>query len=311
MMPDIMKLMQQFQKIQGELKKAQKEISLQKVSGSSGGGMVEVTLNGNFEVVDVRIEESLLKEKDIQMLNDLVLAAVNDGIKKVKELTKERMRGLTGGLNIPEDYLKFLVYKMYSVKSLNKLIGELSKLPGIGEKSAQRIAFFILKERKENAFRLAESIKEVKEKVKYCSICGNVTEEDPCPICQDETRDKSIICVIEEPQDVFLFEKIRRFKGVYHILRGAISPIKGIGPEDINIKSLLERVKKGKIKEIILATDPNVEGETTAMYIYKLFFPLGVKITRLAHGLPAGGDLEFADELTLLEALEGRREMHF
>jgi len=154
---------------------------------------------------------------------------------------------------------------MYSVKSLNKLIGELSKLPGIGEKSAQRIAFFILKERKENVFRLAESIKEVKEKVKYCSICGNVTEEDPCPICQDETRDKSILCVVEKPQDVFLFEKIRRFKGVYHILRGAISPIKGIGPEDINIKSLLERVKKGKIKEIILATDPNVEGETTAM----------------------------------------------
>lgn len=200
---------------------------------------------------------------------------------------------------------------MYSVKSLNKLIGELSKLPGIGEKSAERIAFFILKERKESVFRLAEAIKKVKEKVKYCSICGNVTEEDPCPICQDETRDKSILCVVEKPQDVFLFEKIRRFKGVYHVLRGAISPIKGIGPEDINIQSLLDRVKKEKIKEIILATDPNVEGETTAMYIYKLLSSPGLRITRLAHGLPAGGDLEFADELTLLEALEGRREMHF
>lgn len=200
---------------------------------------------------------------------------------------------------------------MYSVKSLDRLVGELSKLPGIGEKSAQRIAFFILKKRRENVFRLAEAIKEVKEKVKFCSICGNVTEKDPCPICQDETRDKSILCVVEEPRDVFLFEKVRRFKGVYHVLGGAISPIKGIGPEDISIKALLERVKKREIKEIILATDPNVEGETTAIYIFKLLSSPEVKITRLAHGLPAGGDLEFADELTLMEALEGRREMRF
>jgi len=200
---------------------------------------------------------------------------------------------------------------MYSVKSLNRLVGELSKLPGIGEKSAERIAFFILKERKENIFRLAEAIRELKERVKYCSVCGNVTEEDPCKICQDGTRDKSIICVVEEPRDVFLFERVRRFKGVYHVLRGAISPIKGIGSEDINIRPLLERVKKGNVKEVILATDPNAEGETTAIYLFKLLSSLNVRITRLAHGLPAGGDLEFADELTLLEALEGRREMRF
>jgi len=198
---------------------------------------------------------------------------------------------------------------MYSVNSINKLIGELSKLPGIGEKTAQRLSFFILKESKENALRLAESIKEVKEKVRYCSICANITEEDPCRICQDKRRDRATLCVVEGPEDVFLLERMGKFKGVYHVLGGAISPLKGVRPEDINIKGLLKRIKQGEIKEVILATDPNVEGETTAIYISKLIFPFKIKITRLAYGLPAGGDLEFADEVTLWESLEGRREM--
>ena len=198
---------------------------------------------------------------------------------------------------------------MYSVRSINKLIGELNRLPGIGEKTAQRLSFFILKQSKENALRLAETIKEVKEKVKYCSICGNVTEEDPCRICEDERRDRSILCVVERPGDIFLLERMGKFKGVYHVLGGAISPLKGVNPEDINIKSLLKRVKQGEIKEVILATDPNVEGETTALYISKLISSLKVKLTRLAYGLPVGGDLEFADEVTLWEALEGRREI--
>ena len=198
---------------------------------------------------------------------------------------------------------------MYSVKSINKLIGELNKLPGIGEKTAQRLSFFILKQSKENALRLAESIKEVKEKTGHCSICGNVTEEDPCPICQDEKRDRSILCVVERPEDIFLLERMGKFKGLYHVLGGAISPLKGINPEDINIDSLLKRIKQGEIKEVILATDPNVEGETTAIYISKLISSFKVKLTRLAYGLPVGGDLEFADEVTLWEALEGRREI--
>jgi len=198
---------------------------------------------------------------------------------------------------------------MYSVKSVDKLIGELSKLPGIGEKTAQRLCFYILRMPEEGAINLTKAIRELKEKVRYCSICNNITEEDPCQICRDKSRDRSIICVVEEPQDVFLIEKLGEYKGVYHVLGGAISPIKGVEAEDIAIGSLLERVKREKAKEVILATDPDVEGETTAIYIFKVLSPLPVKVTRLAHGLPAGGDLEFADEVTLSQALRGRQEM--
>ncbi|MCD6082633.1 recombination protein RecR [Candidatus Aerophobetes bacterium] len=198
---------------------------------------------------------------------------------------------------------------MYSVKSVDRLIGELSKLPGIGEKTAQRLCFYILRMPKEGAINLTKAIRELKEKVRYCSICNNITEEDPCQICRDKSRDRSIICVVEEPQDVFLIEKLGEYKGVYHVLGGAISPIKGVEAEDIAISSLLERVKREKVKEVILATDPDVEGETTAIYIFKILSPLSVKVTRLAHGLPAGGDLEFADEVTLSQALRGRQEM--
>jgi len=198
---------------------------------------------------------------------------------------------------------------MYSVKSVNRLIGELGKLPGIGEKTAQRLCYYILRMSKESAANLGEAIKEVKERVKYCSVCNNITEQDPCQICRDESRDKSIICVVEEPQDVFLIERLGEFKGLYHVLGGAISPIKGVNPEDIDVEGLLRRVKEQKMKEVILATDPNVEGETTAIYIFQMLSSLPVQVTRLAHGLPAGGDLEFADEVTLSQAFQGRREM--
>jgi len=198
---------------------------------------------------------------------------------------------------------------MYSVKSVNRLIGELGKLPGIGEKTAQRLCYYILRMSKESAANLGEAIKEVKERVKYCSVCNNITEQDPCEICRDESRDKSIICVVEEPQDVFLIERLGEFKGLYHVLGGAISPIKGVNPEDIDVEGLLRRVKEQKMKEVILATDPNVEGETTAIYIFQMLSSLPVQVTRLAHGLPAGGDLEFADEVTLSRAFQGRREM--
>jgi len=192
---------------------------------------------------------------------------------------------------------------------VDKLIGELNKLPGIGEKTAERLSFFILKNSRENVERLADSLKEVKEKVRFCSVCGNITEDDPCRICKDETRDRTTICVVEHPQDLFLLERVRQYGGLYHVLGGAISPLKGVGPEDVNIGSLLKRVKQGKVKEVILATDPNTEGEATAIYISKLISPYKVKVTRLAYGLPAGGDLEFADEVTLWEALKGRREI--
>lgn len=198
---------------------------------------------------------------------------------------------------------------MYHVKSVDKLIGELNKLPGIGEKTAERLSFFILKNSRENVERLADSLREVKEKVRFCSVCGNITEDDPCRICKDETRDRATICVVEHPQDLFLLERVRQYRGLYHVLGGAISPLKGVGPEDVNIGSLLKRVKQGKVTEIILATDPNTEGEATAIYISKLISPHKVKVTRLAYGLPVGGDLEFADEVTLGEALKGRRDI--
>jgi recombination protein RecR len=194
-------------------------------------------------------------------------------------------------------------------KSLEKLISVLNKLPGIGPKTAQRLAFYLLKSPIEEVKELAASILQAKEQLKNCSVCGNITESDPCVFCQSPERDKSLICVVEQPQDIFVIEKTREFNGVYHVLMGALSPLDGIGPDDLKIIQLLDRIKGDKIKEIIVATNPNVEGETTAMYLAKLLHPLNIKITRLAHGIPMGGDLEYADEVTLAKALEGRTEM--
>jgi recombination protein RecR len=194
-----------------------------------------------------------------------------------------------------------------SSESVDRLIEEFSKLPGIGRKTAMRLVFYILKEDKTEAERLAQALLDVKDRVKYCSICFNITESDPCFICQDEKRDKSMICVVEEANDVLALEKTGEYKGLYHVLGGALSPLDGITPENLRIKELLHRVKE-EVKEIILATNPNVEGEATAIYLSKLIKPLGVRVTRIARGLPVGGDLEFADQVTLMRALEGRRE---
>lgn len=190
-----------------------------------------------------------------------------------------------------------------------KLIEEFEKLPGIGHKTAQRLAFHIINLSHEKANNIALAITEAKAKIKYCSSCHNLTDLDPCNLCRSETRDKSVICVVEDPRDVVAIERIREFKGYYHVLHGAISPMEGIGPEDIKIKELLARIGAADIQEVILATNPNIEGEATAMYISKLLKPLGVKTTRIAHGIPVGGDLEYADEVTLAKALEGRREI--
>jgi len=198
---------------------------------------------------------------------------------------------------------------MYSIRALDNLIARLTRLPGVGERTARRLAFHILKQPDEEAIHLADAIKTVKEKVKRCSICNNFCENDPCSICKDERRDRTTICVVEEPQDVLLFERIREYHGLYHVLGGSISPLKGVNPEDLAIEPLLNRLKNGNVKEVILATDPDTEGEATAIYISRLLHPLKIKITRLAHGLPAGGDLEFADEITLTHALRGRREI--
>ena len=190
-----------------------------------------------------------------------------------------------------------------------KLIDELSKLPGVGTKTAQRLAFHILNMPSEDVEKLSLSIVNAKRDIRYCKVCCNITDSDVCNICSNVKRDSSIICVVEDPKDVVAMEKTREFKGLYHVLNGAISPMEGIGPEEIRIKELLKRVADNEIKEIILATNPNIEGEATAMYISRLLKPIGIKVTRIAHGVPVGGDLEYADEVTLMKALEGRREI--
>jgi len=191
---------------------------------------------------------------------------------------------------------------------LTRLIEELVRLPGIGPKGAQRLAFHLLKTPRELTDRLIEALRDVKERVTYCSVCNNITDTDPCAFCSSDSRDPHTICVVEEPQNVSAIEKSRDFKGRYHVLMGALSPLQGIGPDDLKIKGLLARVNNG-VSEIILATNPNVEGEATAIYLARLLKPLGVKVTRIAMGVPVGSDLEYADEVTMHKAMEGRREV--
>ena len=197
----------------------------------------------------------------------------------------------------------------YYAKPLGKLISELSRLPGIGGKTAQRLAFHILSMEENEACALAEAIVNAKKNMKYCSVCGNLTDTDPCAICSDPARDRGVICVVETPRDVAAMERIKEYDGLYHVLHGALSPMDGIGPEDINLKQLILRLQQEDAGEIILATNPNIEGEATAMYIARLLKPSGIKISRIAHGVPVGGDLDYADEITLLKAMEGRREL--
>jgi recombination protein RecR len=192
---------------------------------------------------------------------------------------------------------------------LAKLIEQLQRLPGIGPKSAGRLAYHILKTPREEVDRLADAMREVKERITYCSVCSNITDIDPCFFCTSDARDGRIICVVEEPENVNAIEKTRQFNGRYHVLMGALSPLHGVGPDDLKIKELLERVARGSVEEVILATNPNVEGEATAIYLAKLLKPLGVRVTRIAMGVPVGSDLEYADDVTMQRAMEGRREI--
>jgi recombination protein RecR len=193
--------------------------------------------------------------------------------------------------------------------SLQNLIDQFKRLPGIGAKSAQRLAFHVLKTPREDAARLIDALRDVKDRVTYCTICNNFTDVDPCQYCADPARDHRVVCVIEEPQNVNVIEKTGGFRGVYHVLLGSLSPLQGIGPDDLKIKGLLSRIAADEVEEIILATNPTVEGEATAIYLARLLKPLGVRVTRIATGIPVGSDLEYADELTMGKAMEGRREV--
>lgn len=201
------------------------------------------------------------------------------------------------------------IERIPAVEPVSRLIEEFGKLPGIGPKSAARLAYYLLRMPEAEAKALAEAIIAVKDKTVLCSSCQNITDADPCAICSSDERDHSIICVVKEPLDILALERTGIYKGLYHVLHGVLSPMDGIGPDDLKIKELLGRMNTGAVKEVILATNPNLEGEATAMYIQKLLTPLGVQVTRLARGLPVGGDLEYADEVTLTHALESRREM--
>ena len=198
---------------------------------------------------------------------------------------------------------------MIGPKSLDNLAQELLRLPGVGPKTAQRLAFHLLKRPKAEAEALAQAIVNLKEKVIHCSVCCGITEQDPCPICRNPERNPALICVVEEPNDLFALEKSGEFRGKYHVLMGVLSPLDGIGPQDLRIDPLLNRLRSGGVEEVIIATNPNMEGEATALYLAKLIKPLGIKVTRIARGLPMGGDLEYADEVTLAKSLQGRREI--
>lgn len=193
--------------------------------------------------------------------------------------------------------------------ALARMIDELGRMPGVGPKTAQRLAFYLLRQEPAAVERLAKTLVEAKETIRYCSICFSLCEEETCKVCQDAHRDATTICVVEEPNDVFVLERTRVFKGRYHVLMGTLSPLDGIGPEDLKITELLKRLEAGRVKEVVLATNPDVEGEATAIYLGKLIKPLGLKVTRLASGLPAGGNLEYADDITISRALDGRREL--
>lgn len=198
---------------------------------------------------------------------------------------------------------------LFYPEPLAKLIDAFSRLPGIGPKTAGRLAFHVLRMKEDDVIDFAKALVNVKRNLHYCSICCNITDTDPCRICQDKSRDSSIICVVQEPKDLVAMERTREFQGYYHVLHGAISPMEGIGPDEIRIADLLRRLSDERVQELILATNPNIEGEATAMYLSRLVRPFGLKVTRIAHGLPVGGDLEYADEVTLTKALEGRREL--
>ncbi len=198
---------------------------------------------------------------------------------------------------------------MYYPEPISKLIDSFMKLPGIGPKTAARLAFFVLSMKEEDVLSFSKALVDARRNLSYCSVCGNITDVDPCHICTDKQRDHSIICVVQDTKDVIAMEKMRDYNGMYHVLQGAISPMDGIGPEDINVASLLVRLHDESVQELILATNSTIEGEATAMYISRLVKPSGIRATRIAHGLPVGGDLEYADEVTLSKAMEGRREL--
>ena len=282
-------LMKQAQKMQRQMEENQKALEEKEFTAAAGGGAVEVTVSGKREVTKVKLAEEVVDPDDIEMLEDLIVAATNEALRKVEEESS-------------------LLMEYYSTH-INKLIEQLSHLPGIGPKSAQRLAFHIMNMPKDQVEQLTSSITGAREKIRYCKKCCTLTDQELCPICSNPKRDASTIMVVENTRDLAAYEKTGKYEGVYHVLHGAISPMLGIGPDDIRLKELMKRLQTEDIKEVIIATNSSLEGETTAMYISKLIKPTGIRVSRIASGVPVGGDLEYIDEVTLLRALEGRVDL--
>ena len=288
-------LMKQAQKMQRQMEEQAKEMETKEFSATAGGGAVEVTVSGSKKILKVKLDEEVVDPDDVEMLEDLLVAAVNEALEKVDAETTSAMSKFTGGMD-------------YYSNQMSKLIEELSCLPGIGAKSAARLAFHLIHMPVDDVKRLASTMVEARENIKYCKECYTLTDQELCPICSNSNRDHQTIMVVENTRDLAAYEKTGKYNGVYHVLHGAISPMLGIGPEDIKLKELIERLQ-GDVKEVIIATNSSLEGETTAMYISKLIKPTGIKVSRIASGVPVGGDLEYIDEVTLLRALEGRTEL--
>ena len=304
---DMNALLQQAQQMQEQLQDAQERLTETTVDGTVAGGAVTVTVNGVGELVGVEIKAGGFdgtNADDLSDLGDMIVAAYRDAKAQADALAGEALGPLAGGGGLPGARLRRTALYEGVVQDL---IDELGRLPGVGPKSAQRIAFHLLQADPADVRRLADVLIEVKAKVKFCSVCFNVSEDEQCRICRDPRRDPSVLCVVEEYKDVVAIERTREFRGRYHVLGGAISPIDGIGPDQLRIRELMVRLADGAITEVILATDPNLEGEATATYLTRMLKPLGLRVTRLASGLPVGGDLEYADEVTLGRAFAGRR----
>ena len=306
-------LLAQAQQVQQKLMEAQEQLANAEVHGQAGGGLVQVTMKGSGEVVGVSIDPKVVDPDDVETLQDLIVGAhrrrgpsghhAGPGAARAAGRRHGRA-GHTGALDLNSMF----------EGPVQDLIDELGKLPGIGPKSAQRIAFHLLSVEPPDIDRLTAVLGKVRDGVKFCAVCGNVSDDDRCRICSDSRRDASLVCVVEEPKDVQAVERTREFRGRYHVLGGALDPLSGVGPEQLRIRELLnrigERVDGVDIAEVIIATDPNTEGEATATYLVRMLRDIpGLAVTRIASGLPMGGDLEFADELTLGRALSGRRAM--
>ena len=292
-------LMKQAQKMQKQMAETTKALEEKSYEASAGGGVVSVTVSGKKEVTAIKIAEEVVDPDDIEMLEDLIMAATNEAFRAMEADSQVNWR--------PRRRI-WILMNYYSTQITN-LIEELRRLPGIGSKSAQRLAFHIINMPEEHVHHLAQTLVTAREKIRYCKYCCTLTDSEVCPICASTKRDHSTIMVVEHTQDLAAYEKTGQYHGVYHVLQGTLAPSLGKGPDDIRFKELEERLNNPEVKELILATNSSLDGEATAMYITKKVKPRGIKVTRIASGVPIGGELEYIDEVTLSRALDGRVEL--